>query len=43
MDDGRWDNLPYGFDEEAFERRWGSEDEEDDLYEEEEEDAEEDF
>lgn len=29
MDDGRYDNLPYGWDEEAFERYWGDDDEED--------------
>lgn len=28
MDDGRYDNLPYGWDEEAFERYWGEDDEE---------------
>ena len=29
MDDGRWDNLPYGFDEDAFEAYWGYDGEED--------------
>lgn len=29
MDDGRFDNLPYGWDEEEFERYWGEDDEED--------------
>lgn len=26
MEDGRYDNLPYGWDEEAFERYWGEDD-----------------
>lgn len=26
MDDGRYDNLPYGWDEEAFEMYWGDDD-----------------
>ena len=41
MDDGRWDNLPYGFDEDAFEAYWGYDGEEDEEpFEEEESDEE---
>jgi len=42
MDDGRWDNLPYGWDEDAFEAYWGYDGEEDEEpFEEEEFDEEE--
>lgn len=34
MDDGRYDNLPYGWDEEAFEDYWGNDDVEDEDFEE---------